>query len=187
MNFNFNFIFFGIRFVPLHLSPRLQSDGLRIQKSQQMNNVSGSLTGALRRDRTNEVHEVSGSLTGTCHRDRGGNVKGYIGSALHIETLRILAVERAIMLSRGGAGLMDFSHQEEEDLSDPPPILVHLWEAVCPTRTEMSVLDIVRLTVCVARLNERKFKLDNFMSVFLEERRKNVKKQLRRMNTQHPS
>ena len=73
--------------------------------------------------------------------------------------------------------------EEEEDLSDPPPILVHLWEAVCPTRTEMSVLDLARLTVCVARLNERKFKLDNFMSIFLEERRKSVKKQLRRMNT----
>jgi len=51
----------------------------------------------------------------------------------------------------------------------------------------MSVLDIARLTVCVARLNERRFKLDNFMSIFLEERRKSVKKQLRRMNTQHPS
>jgi len=165
-----------------------------------MNNVSGSLTGALRRDRTNEVHEVSRSLTGFCHRDRVGNVKGYIGSADHIETLRILAVERAIKLERGGDGLMDFSHlesdnisdemddtEEEEDLSYPPPVLVHLWEAVCPTRTEMSVLDIARLTVCVARFNERKFSLDKFMSVFQKERRNNVKKQLRRMNTQHPS
>jgi hypothetical protein len=165
-----------------------------------MNNVSGSLTGALRRDRTNEVHEVSGSLTGTCHRDRVGNVKGYIGSADHIETLRILAVERAIKLKRGGDGLMDFSHlesddisnemddtEEEEDLSYPPPVLVHLWEAVCPTRTEMSVLDIARFTVGVARRNERKFKLDNFKSLFLEERWNSVKKQLRRMNTKNPS
>ena len=172
-----------------------------------MNNVSGSLTGNLRRDRTNEVHEVSESLTGTCHRDQRGDVSGYLTSSLHIETLRILAIERAFKIKEGEAGLMDFSHhesddnwdemeveedddddeEEEEDLSDPPPILVHLWEAVCPTRTEMSVLDIARFTVGVARINERKFKLDNFKSLFLEERWNSVKKQLRRMNSKNPA
>ena len=46
--------------------------------------------------------------------------------------------------------------EEEEDLSDPPPILVHLWEAVCPASpTRMSVLDIARFTVGVAKINER--------------------------------
>ena len=97
------------------------------------------------------MNNVSGSLTGTLHRDRTDEVSGYLTNTLHTETLRLVALERAFMLKEGEAGLMDFSHhepdtegeeeieeeeeikkeEEEEEGSEPPSILVHIWEYGC--------------------------------------------------------